>query len=107
MTEEEALAAVTAGLVSRESLPVKLRMGDGFDAELFDRTRAALRFLAERYRDRDHVPKALAFAMVDLTGTLMAADYPPELWERVQSATDELVALAYEIFEVPTPDAEP
>ena len=99
MTEEKALALVEEGLVSEHSLPVKLRMGDGLDVPMLERTKAALEFLAEHYRGRDTVPKRLAFATVDLTATLTSRDYPTELWYQVQAASDQLVDLAYSIFD--------
>jgi hypothetical protein len=99
MTEEQALAAVEEGLVSDQSLPVKLRRGDGLDLAMLQRTKEALEVLRELYRGRDVVPKRLAFATVDLLGTLASGNYSDEVWYQVEVACEELVALAYSIFE--------
>jgi hypothetical protein len=99
MTEEEALALVEDGLVSERSLSVRLRMGEGLDRVMLERTKEALRFLAHLYRDRDTIPKRLAFATVDLTGLLTSGEHSDDLWYEVQKAGDELTSLAYSIFE--------
>jgi hypothetical protein len=99
MTEEQALAAVEEGLVSDQSLAVKLRGGDGLDVAMLQRTKEALAVLRELYRGRDVVPKRLAFATVDLLGTLTSGNYPDDVWYQMEVACEELVALAYSIFE--------
>jgi hypothetical protein len=109
MTEERALELVDEGLVGENSIPVKLRGGGGLDEEMLERTKAALLFLKDLYRDRDTVPKRLAFATVDLSGTLMSRsrEYSDELWYRVEVAGEQLVDLAYSIFEGPGEPEQP
>ena len=101
MTEEDALALVEDGLVSERSLPVKLRMCEGLDHAMLERTKEALKFLARLYRERDTVPKRLARATVDLTSLLMSSEryYSEDLWYEVLKAGEDLTSLAYSIFE--------
>jgi hypothetical protein len=101
MTESEAVEIVHRGLVSQESLPVRLRMGEGLDEAQLAQVKAALHFLVERWRGRTEVPKRLAAAFVDLQSSMQWG------WDRyseteqmaIEDAANELVDLAYQLFE--------
>jgi hypothetical protein len=92
---------VHRGLVSQESLPVRLRMGEGLDEEQLAQVKGALHFLVERWRHRTEVPKRVAAAYVDLQSSMQWG------WDRyseteqiaIEDAANELVDLAYQLFE--------
>ena len=100
MTEAEALAEVQAGLVGPESIPVKLREGLGLDTGLLARVREALTVLAESYAGRATVPKSLALAFVDISGSMLPNRdvYSEEEQERIEDASIGLVEIGWELF---------
>jgi len=68
MDTEEAIALIYDGLVSENSVPVKLRTNRELDSDILDQVREALDVLTQYYKDKETVPKKLALAMVDING---------------------------------------
>ena len=64
MDIEQAIETIYTGLVSEESVPVKLRAF----RELVGQVQEALSFAIEYYKGKSLVPKKLAMAMVDIFG---------------------------------------
>ena len=64
MDIEQAIETIYTGLVSEESVPVKLRAFRELDREVQE----ALSFAIEYYKGKSLVPKKLAMAMVDIFG---------------------------------------
>ena len=103
MTEAEAVAIVHEALVGPDNLPLKLVRRQGFDEAQFQRVKSALASLVAAYQDRDSVPKALAYALVDVQATFQMglAAYPTDVQQRIVDASEELVDLAYLLFRYP------
>lgn len=101
MTEAEALSTVQEGLIGPYSIPVRLREGRGLDGAMLARLRDALATLTHAYARTDRVPKVLAMAFVDITGSMQANwdRYPEDEQDRIEDATNELVELAWRIFD--------
>jgi hypothetical protein len=101
MTEDEAVELVYEGLAGMESIPVKLRMGEGLDTRQLASVQGALRLLIERWKGRPTVPKRLAAAFVDLQGAMEVNrdSYPEAVQESIEDAAVDLLALAWELFE--------
>ena len=68
MNIEQAVELIYTGLVSEESVPVKLRAYHELDRELLAQVQEALDFAIEYYKGKSLVPKKLAMAMVDIFG---------------------------------------
>ncbi|MEY9974771.1 hypothetical protein ABH966_005188 [Lysinibacillus sp. RC46] len=66
MGTEEAIAIIYDGLVSENSVPVKIRTYRELDSDLLNQVREALNVLTQYYKDKETVPKKLAIAMVDI-----------------------------------------
>lgn len=68
MDIEQAIETIYTGLVSEESVPVKLRAFRELDREMLGQVQEALSFAIEYYKGKSLVPKKLAMAMVDIFG---------------------------------------
>ena len=68
MDIEQAIETIYTGLVSEESVPVKLRALRELDREMLGQVQEALSFAIEYYKGKPLVPKKLAMAMVDIFG---------------------------------------
>ena len=66
MDIEQAIETIYTGLVSEESVPVKLRAFRELDREMLGQVQEALSFAIEYYKGKSLVPKKLAMAMVDI-----------------------------------------
>ena len=64
MDIEQAIETIYTGLVSEESVPVKLRAFRELDREMLGQVQEAI----EYYKGKSLVPKKLAMAMVDIFG---------------------------------------
>ena len=63
MDIEQAIETIYTGLVSEESVPVKLRAFRELDREMLGQVQEALSFAIEYYKGKSLVPKKLAMAM--------------------------------------------
>ena len=70
MNIEQAVELIYTGLVSEESVPVKLRAYHELDRELLAQVQEALDFAIEYYKGEPLIPKKLAAALVDIYGAL-------------------------------------
>ena len=68
MNIEQAVELIYTGLVSEESVPVKLRAYHELDRELLAQVQEALDFAIEYYKGEPLIPKKLAAALVDIYG---------------------------------------
>ena len=68
MNIEQAVELIYTGLVSEESVPVKLRAFHELDRELLAQVQEALDFAIEYYKGEPLIPKKLAAALVDIYG---------------------------------------
>lgn len=68
MNIEQAVELIYTGLVSEESVPVKLRAYHELDRELLAQVQEALDFAIEYYKREPLIPKKLAAALVDIYG---------------------------------------
>jgi hypothetical protein len=103
MTEQEAIQIVYEGLSGKESIPVKLRMGQGLDKMQLKQVKEALHTLMDLWRDQIMVPKRVALAFVDLQGAMQWGGnrYSTSEQDEIEDAAIALLQLAYELFEVP------
>lgn len=67
MNIEQAVELIYTGLVSEESVPVKLRAYHELDRELLAQVQEALDFAIEYYKGEPLIPKKLAAALVVFT----------------------------------------
>lgn len=100
MTELEAIHVVLDGLVGPDSLPVRLRRGEGLDEAQLARIEVAATRLGELWAGRDVVPRRVAAAFVDIGTTLAwaGAGASKAEQERIEVAALRLVELAHELF---------
>lgn len=100
MTTQDDLATVTRLLVSEESIPVQLRMGEGLDEAAYTELAGAIERLVEAYRGRADVPKALALAFVDVGSSFFFGEgtYTEPERERIEDVGQELSYLASQLF---------
>lgn len=100
MATEQDLATVQRLLVSESSIPAQLRMGEGLDERAYVELMGALERLAEHFGSRNEVPKALAFAFVDVSsGFNVEPDaYPASERERIEDAGQELSRIGQALF---------
>ena len=100
MTQEEALIEVEELLLGERSIPVQLRLHEGFDREAYERLVKAIRVLIRHYKDQASVPKKLALAFVDVSNYFFYSEqaYPESVVEDLEDAAYELTALASELF---------
>ncbi|MCL2152423.1 MAG: hypothetical protein FWH57_05610 [Oscillospiraceae bacterium] len=68
MRIEQAIDTIYNGLVSENSVPVKLRTYKKLDIEQLDQVRKALDFALEYYKNKSSIPKKIAISMVDIYG---------------------------------------
>ena len=71
MNIEQAVELIYTGLVSEESVPVKLRAYHELDRELLAQVQEALDFAIEYYKGEPLIPKKLAAALFTLTAVLV------------------------------------
>jgi hypothetical protein len=106
MTEPEAVAVVRETLLGPNSIPMKLAFRSGIDEEAVKRLEAALDFLADYYRDKEVVSKAVAAALIDLTPDFerTLALYPEKEQEKIVDLKDRIRELAEAVFEEAEPE---
>ncbi len=68
MNIEQAIDIIYTGLVSENSVPVKLAAHRILDLEMLDQVRKALDFAIIYYKGKTLIPKKIAIAMVDIQG---------------------------------------
>ena len=100
MGKEEAIAKIYDGLVSENSVPVKLRTNRELDSDLLNQVREALDVVTRYYKDKETVPKKLAVAMVDIYGafSFQTGYFDDKLLEEVEGIGIELQEKATELF---------
>ncbi|KOS62214.1 hypothetical protein FJQ98_17335 [Lysinibacillus agricola] len=100
MDTEEAIAIIYDGLVSENSVPVKLRMNRELDSDLLNLVREALDVVTQYYKDKETVPKKLALAMVDIYGafSFQAGYFDDKFLEELEGIGIELQEKATELF---------
>ena len=100
MDTEEVIALIYDGLVSENSVPVKLRTNRELDSDILDQVREALDVLTQYYKDKETVPKKLALAMVDINGafSFRAGYFDDEFLEELEGIGIELQGKAIELF---------
>ncbi|WP_339262685.1 hypothetical protein [Lysinibacillus sp. FSL K6-3209] len=100
MDIQQAIDTVYNGLVSDNSVPVKLRLNKELDTELLNKVRVALDILIHFYKDKEIVPKKLALAMVDINGafSFQSSYFEDDLLEQLEDIGIELQEKALELF---------
>jgi hypothetical protein len=68
MNIERAIDIIYSGLVSVNSVPVKLRATREFDLVQLNQVREAIDFAIQYYKGKTSVPKKIAMAMIDIYG---------------------------------------
>jgi len=102
MNIELALKNIDELLIADNSLPVDLNNKSiGLNEEKVTKLLSTLDFLIEYYSDKSTVPKALAFAFVDVSKFFerSLSLYSEDVQERIFDIKEEIVAKAYELFE--------
>src|SRR6266481_4399084 len=99
MTEQEAIGIIRELISGPQSIFVQLATKRGLDPWAMPRLETAMRYLATVYRDRDHVPKAVAGAFVDISRDFERHIhlYPRDEQVRIEDARDLTVSLAYDL----------
>lgn len=100
MGTEEAIAIIYDGLVSENSVPVKIRTYRELDSDLLNQVREALNVLTQYYKDKETVPKKLAIAMVDINSafSFQAGYFDDKFLEELEGIGIELQEKAIELF---------
>ena len=100
MRIEQAIDIIYNGLVSENSVPVKLRAYRELDLEQLDQVKKALAFALEYYRDKKFVPKKIAMAMVDIYGafSFKKGDFEDKTLQELEDIGIELQEKAMELF---------
>ncbi|MGE7944338.1 hypothetical protein ACQKNB_19870 [Lysinibacillus xylanilyticus] len=100
MDIQEAIEIIYIGLVSENSVPVKLRTNRELDSDLLNQVREALDVLTHYCKDKETVPKKLALAMVDIYGafSFQTGYFEDEILEELEGIGIELQEKAMELF---------
>ncbi|MFJ8459094.1 hypothetical protein [Lysinibacillus xylanilyticus] len=100
MDIQEAIEIIYIGLVSENSVPVKLRTNRELDSDLLNQVSEALDVLTHYYKDKETVPKKLALAMVDIYGafSFQTGYFEDEILEELEVIGIELQEKAMELF---------
>ncbi|GAB0171099.1 hypothetical protein LSPCS325_45360 [Lysinibacillus sp. CTST325] len=100
MDIKEAFGIICDGLISENSVPVKLRTNRELDSVLLNQVREALDVLTQYYKDKETVPKKVALAMVDIYGafSFQAGYFDVEFLEELEGIGIELQEKATELF---------
>lgn len=100
MDIQEAIGIIYIGLVSENSVPVKLRTNRELDSDLLNQVSEALDVLTHYYKDKETVPKKLALAMVDIYGafSFQTGYFEDEILEELEVIGIELQEKAMELF---------
>ncbi|MEX3744047.1 hypothetical protein [Lysinibacillus xylanilyticus] len=100
MDIQEAIEIIYIGLVSENSVPVKLRTNRELDSDLLNQVSEALNVLTHYYKDKETVPKKLALAMVDIYGafSFQTGYFEDEILEELEVIGIELQEKAMELF---------
>jgi len=100
MDIQEAIEIIYIGLVSENSVPVKLRTNRELDSDLLNQVSEALDVLTHYYKDKETVPKKLALAMVDIYGafSFQTGYFEDEILEELEGIGIELQEKAMELF---------
>lgn len=95
MQEQEAVDLIYENLSGLNSIPIKLRRGDGLDREAVEQTEDAIRFLTEKWQSKTQVPKRLAAAFVDIQPAMEWGRnrYDEKTQEEIEDVGVELVQL--------------
>ncbi|KOP78412.1 hypothetical protein AMS59_11115 [Lysinibacillus sp. FJAT-14745] len=100
MDIKEAFGIIYDGLISENSVPVKLRTNKELDSILLNQVREALDVLTQYYKDKETVPKKLALAMVDIYGafSFQAGYFNDKFLEELEGIGIELQEKAMKLF---------
>ncbi|MGA3674594.1 hypothetical protein [Lysinibacillus agricola] len=100
MDIQEAIEIIYIGLVSENSVPVKLRTNRELDSDLLNQVSEALNVLTHYYKDKETVPKKLALAMLDIYGafSFQTGYFEDEILEELEGIGIELQEKAMELF---------
>lgn len=99
MNIEEAIDIIYTGLVSENSVPVKLAAYRILDLEMLDQVRKALDFAINYYKGKALVPKKIAIAMVDIQGAFFfQSGFEEEMLIKLEDIGIELQEKALELF---------
>lgn len=99
MDIEQAIDIIYTGLVSENSVPVKLASYRILDLEMLDQVRKALDFAIKYYKGNTLVPKKIALAMVDIQGAFFFQNgFEEEMLEELEDIGIELQEKALELF---------
>jgi hypothetical protein len=101
MNEEAAMRVIYEGLSGEDCIPIKLRMGNGLDKAQLQMVKDAIRFLTQKWKSRDTVPKSLAASFVDIQSAMDwgKGQYSEAEQDEIEDAAYELVDLAYDLFD--------
>ena len=99
MNIEQAIDIIYTGLVSENSVPVKLAAFRILDLEMLDQVRQALDFAIKYYKGKALVPKKIAIAMVDIQGAFFfRSGFEKEMLVKLEDIGIELQEKALELF---------
>lgn len=100
MDLQEAIEIIYIGLVSENSVPVKLRTNRELDSDLLNQVSEALDVLTHYYKDKETVPKKVALAMVDIYGafSFQTGYFEDGILEELEVIGIELQEKAMELF---------
>lgn len=100
MNIEQAINIIFDGLVSENSIPVKLRAYRELDLKQLDQVREALDFALEYYKGRTYVSKKIAMAMIDIQGAFFfrKGDFDDIVLVKLEDIGIELQERAIELF---------
>ena len=104
MNEVEAIDTIHKHLVEADSIPIRLSLREGIDADQVKDLISAMRFLVALYANSHNVPKKLAAAFVDISPSFERSLglYEQDVQDRIIDLRDVIVDLVLEML-----DAEP
>jgi len=84
---------------SYEEFIVPLRMGEGFNAELFSNLCNSIRACSDNWASQQDIPKPAAMIFVDAFSSIVSCSHLYEEKEKIQMAADEMNDLIRECLE--------
>jgi len=100
MNYERAFDIVVEKLNSDHSIPVKIRSKQDITDKEIEALIKSIKFLIEYFKNKDHIPKMLAAAFIDIYGGFSFKEVylSKEEAEKYEDLGIELQELAYELF---------
>lgn len=100
MNEKKALTIIEEKMIGKNSIPVKIRVGEGIKEEDYSELIEAINFLIIFYKTQSSVPKVLALCFLDISNYffLGESNYSEIEIEKIEDLGIELVELANLLF---------